>query len=256
MNTVFIVSNVLSIIEKVLPPRPRFQLLLVKIDRWRTFEHGYHLLPALVDPERCAIDVGANLGYYSAKMARYTSRMHCFEPIPWMADDLEKKLPRRVVLHRAAVSDHQGTATLRIPYRGQTALHGTATIEPEIALRDAEHIEELQCRVIPLDGTIQEPVGLIKIDVEGHELAVLNGATRLIEQHAPIVMLESERRHHPQSPDKIFEYFRERGYIGTALMKKRIFALENFSLDIHQCRNRKGRHYVNCFIFFPSLTSD
>jgi FkbM family methyltransferase len=39
-------------------------------------------------------------------------------------------------------------------------------------------------------------VGFIKIDVEGHELAVINGATTLLTTQRPLLLIEIEARHH------------------------------------------------------------
>jgi FkbM family methyltransferase len=253
---VFLVSHVIDLAERLLPPRAAFRLRLRRIDRWKTFEHGYHLLPMLVDPTRAAVDVGANEGFYAGKMARFTARVHCFEPLPWMADDLARKEPTNVVVHRAALSDHVGTTVLRIPYRGATVLHGTATIEPDNALDDAERVEEVACPVTTLDAAVGEPVGFVKIDVEGHELAVLRGAAGILDRDRPIVLVESERRHRAGAPEDVFAFLAERGYAGVALMDDKLFGLDGFAVAHHQAPTRHGRRYVNNFLFFPTLPAD
>ena len=173
-----------------------------------------------------------------------------------MAGDLASKLPRNVVLHRAAASDRSGTACLRIPYRGNVALHGTATIEAKNELGGTTHTRDLDCKLVTLDQVIEEPVGFIKIDVEGHELAVLKGAVRLLQRCQPIVLIESERRHHPDAPENVFEFFAERGYVGLALIDNRLCSLDGFDALRHQASDRKGRHYVNNFLFLPPVDKE
>lgn len=252
----FLISPVLNRLISLLPKRQQFALRLQRIDRWKTFEHGYHLLPMLVDPARCAIDVGANEGLYAGKMARYTRRVHCFEPIPWMADELAARVPRHVRVHRAAVSDHAGQTILRIPWREDVEQHGTATIESANKLSDAENIKEVDCEIVTLDESINEPVGFIKIDVEGHELAVLHGAQGIISRDKPVIMVESEQRHNPAAPHHVFEFLSKNDYHGLALRNSRLYDLEGFAVEIHQSAQLKARNYVNNFLFIPKLTPD
>ncbi len=251
----FIVSNVIDLAERFLPQRTGFQIRLKRIDRWRTFEHGYHLLPMLVDPDRAAVDVGANEGYYAGKMAQLTRVVHCFEPIPWLVSSLESKLPPNVIVHQAAVSDSLGKGTLRIPYKASIEQHGTTTIEPANPLGDADYVKELECEKVTLDDAISDPIGLVKIDVEGHELSVLKGAKRIVSGCRPVVMIESERRHHSMAPEGVFQFFNQHDYTGIALLDSKLFGASGFTAQIHQDIKRTGRNYVNSFIFIPNLKS-
>jgi len=136
------------------------------------------------------IDVGANVGRWSAAMlaaARQAGRLehfdlHAFEPSAYTFALLAKGLDGHPVrLHRAAVSERAGSAVLHVvaPGAGRNSLHeqawpesGATTEEVATTTLDsyAEHAE--------LDH-----ITLLKIDTEGHDLAVLRGARKLIANH-------------------------------------------------------------------------
>jgi FkbM family methyltransferase len=111
------------------------------------------------------VDVGANVGEYGGRLARVCPAVHAFEPVPWLAEDLSRKLPRNVSLHRVALSDHVGSAQIRIPFRGDVEEHMCATLEDSNDL-GGKHVQSIECQVARLDDVVNEPVGFIKIDVE------------------------------------------------------------------------------------------
>jgi FkbM family methyltransferase len=212
----FLISPMLNVVARCRGPVAQHNLHLSRMGRWRKGEPEWHLLDHLVDPARAAIDVGANVGLYAGRLAQLCPRVHAFEPIPWLADALAAKLPDNVRLHRIALSDQPGTAELRIPFRADVEEHGLATLEDNNRL-EGEDIRRVACTLARLEDVVTEPVGFIKIDVEGHELAVLNGARRILREHRPVLLVESEKRHHPGAPQNVFDLMREEGYSGLFL---------------------------------------
>src|ERR1700681_4902013 len=71
-----------------------------------------NLLPALVDPARAAIDVGANAGVYSLQLSRLAACVYSFERHPRMARILRANMPSNVTVRQGAVSDVDGQARL------------------------------------------------------------------------------------------------------------------------------------------------
>ena len=57
----------------------------------------------------------------------------------------------------------------------------------------------------------------MKIDVEGHELNVLNGAVELLERCQPVFLVEAEDRHRAEATRLVFEFFRSKSYRGFFL---------------------------------------
>ncbi len=248
-----VVSRLLDMAARAAGPRVAHLHALRRLEWRRSFEPEYYLLDHLIDRRRLALDVGANEGNYAGRMAQLGARVHCFEPIPWFAQALREKLDPAVVVHHCAASNRAGNGVLRIPYRGETELHGISTLEPANTLAGSTHVREIPCRLVRLDDAITEPVGFIKIDVEGHELAVLEGAERLLREHRPVLLIESEARHSAGAPHNIFRHLTERGYVGCYLLDGRPAGLSTFEPQIHQREEnamQAGRLYVNNFIFF------
>jgi FkbM family methyltransferase len=154
------------------------------------------LLPALCDRAAAGLDVGANYGLYTHFMRRHCARTWAFEPNPRLAAILRRQHRRHpdVSVLQLALSDRAGEAALRVP-RGRP---GRGTVEDENPLTadlDGVPIEALEVRRSPLDQLGLPRVGFIKIDVEGHELEVLQGGQELIRRDLPALLIEVEERH-------------------------------------------------------------
>ena len=257
-----IVSQFVDLLARAGGPRVAHQILLRRLERWRTYEAEYYMLDRLVDRRRTAVDVGGNIGVFSGRLAQLCPRVLCFEPIPWFAAALRAKLSARVIVNEIALSDHEGWAELRIPYAGDVENHGNSTMEAANTLHEATRVKRVGCAVNLLDNVVDEPVGFIKIDVEGHELAVLRGATRTLTRYQPTLLIESEKRHNSAAPEAIFRFMAELGFSGEFLDEGTLKPVAAFRPDVHQqedalrTRMREGPlstcRYVNNFIFRPT----
>jgi hypothetical protein len=140
---------------------------------------------------------------------------------------------------------------------GDVEMHGTSTIAKENLLEGATKIQSHRCQIRSLDDTIIEPVGFIKIDVEGHELEVLQGSVGILEKDRPVLLIESEHRHHSGAPKNIFEFMSGYGYAGLFLEDDKLRSISAFNMKFHQNPAamadgvRKIGLYVNNFIFVP-----
>ena len=147
-----------------------------------------------------AIDVGANTGYYAllAALSAREGRVLAFEPDRVVLARLEtnirlNELERRVFAHATALSDHTGLATLYVPSQEHGVIDTSSSLEPTFA---NAHSELRQVDVTTLDGFLRQTryssaaVTLLKIDVEGHEAAVLRGAIETIRRWRPAIFIE------------------------------------------------------------------
>lgn len=137
------------------------------------------------------IDVGANVGFYAllaAKWMRGRGEVHAFEPFPETARrfernlELNSQLRSMVQLHRIALSDFVGKARMNVPDQGNQGcnhLGPTGDCEVEVSTLDAFCERQRLTRV-----------NLIKVDVEGAEVALLKGAEATIRRFRPILMIE------------------------------------------------------------------
>jgi hypothetical protein len=114
----------------------------------------------------------------------------------------------------------------------------------------------LSVPVVALDDYFDEndKVTLLKIDVEGAELEVFKGAERILRQHAPLLMFESENRHlAPGKVQDVFSYLEGLGYEGSFVCRDEILPISRFDAAVHQRQHGewfwKSRDYCNNFIF-------
>jgi FkbM family methyltransferase len=180
-------------VRRALPPitpRQRQLPLRYQIHRWEGgMEAELRFLDRIVAGRKTALDVGANVGLYSFRLARLFQRVVAFEPNDELTGDLRAWNPGNVEIVNQALSAVSGEAILKIPWVGGRVQHGWASLE-EKNLPVAERILEKRIRVEPLDNWEIPDVSFIKIDVEGHEASMLRGAVRTIARDRPIVLVE------------------------------------------------------------------
>lgn len=204
------------------------------------------LLPALV-AGGSFVDIGANVGLWSASGAQYFSKVVAFEPSRSLASALRNSLPRNVEVISVALSDHNGTATFSTPIMNGVVRDTRATLEAE-ANQNIDAITEI-VTVRTLDSFELGRVDLIKIDVEGHEEGVLLGAQLTIDREQPVLIIEIEERHHPGRSVKIANALVSKGYgmfylEGDSL--KRAFAEDIATLQAYA---KDTDQQVNNFVF-------
>jgi FkbM family methyltransferase len=164
----------------------------------------------LIRPGDTVIDVGANVGYMSlAMMARLgrSGRVFAFEPQPGVFDELStniaaarERLPGLEVIVRAeALSDSVGTAGLLLP-AGSKDNRGLAHIGAV-----SEGVPVPLRRLDEFASELGPDVALIKIDVEGHEPAVLRGAGALIERGVVRHVIIEEHGRYPTEASSLLE---------------------------------------------------
>ena len=212
----------------------------------------------LLSPGDCAVDVGANKGSYTFWMRRAvgaTGRVHAFEPQPELAAYLRGACRSmrwdNVEIHEAAASDHAGRASLRVP--GPRPSPG-ASLEPGAVA--AAGSREVACDTIRLDDALAggARIALVKVDVEGHELAVFRGAAGVIARDRPALLFECEARHLAgRAPAEVFAFLTALGYSGSFFSRAGVRPIAEFDPRTHQ-RRAPGRFwkspgYVNNFLF-------
>ncbi|MCW3073239.1 MAG: methyltransferase FkbM family [Flaviaesturariibacter sp.] len=139
-----------------------------------------------------------------------------FEPIPLFYKTLERKYASRpnVKLYECALSDSAGTAEFNYvstnpAYSGlkKRTYDRKGELDEKIVVRTAL-LDEV---VLPLDM----PIHLIKIDVEGGELAVLQGARKLVEKYKPVIIFEAGiggSDLYGTTPESLYTYFASFNY--------------------------------------------
>lgn len=139
-------------------------------------------------------DIGANLGLVSIPLARVAGEVHSFEPIPENLENLRENVLQNkatnITIHPFALGSKaaRAGATMRTP--GST---GTFTLTEG---------NDFEIKTLDTLNDLPAPQ-LIKIDVEGMEPHVLQGAEKVIRKHRPIILFEvniGELRKHHEAP--------------------------------------------------------
>jgi FkbM family methyltransferase len=163
------------------------------------------LVRHLVAGDKLALDVGCSIGIYAREMAKYATKVVAFEANPSVAAFARRVAPRNVEVVNLALSSAAGRMQLRIPVgRRDSTIDDLATIEPKNTL-NCDRIIAHEVAAKPLDDFGFADCGFIKIDVEGHEEAVLEGGRRLIETQRPILMIELYDQFNPGITARVLE---------------------------------------------------
>jgi hypothetical protein len=147
---------------------------------------------------------------------------------------------------------------LYIPQADQELIYGLASLEPTASASSKEVIS-VNVPTARLDAIVHQDVAFVKIDVEGHELNVLNGAVELLEHSQPVFLVEAEDRHRVEATRSIFEFFENRSYRGFFLIEDSAVSIDQFRSEELQDASallpdggrKSGQSYVNNFFFFP-----
>ena len=212
------------------------------------------LLPLVCDKSAAMIDVGGHLGVYSYVGAKYSAHVHTFEPNPDSASWIRRVAPPNVTVHQCAVSDRESRCTLYIPSLAGVRTDARASLLPEVNPGAALTPVEVDAR--PIDAMGFGRVAFLKIDVEGHEQAVLRGAAELIARERPTVQIESEERHVPNAVRDTAEFFAGFGYRGYFWKAGALRPIDTFDRrrdqnvdNLHDLAHWHDRIYINNFLF-------
>ena len=232
--------------------------------RWHLMHHPKSADPELLYLDRIVpegavtVDVGANCGLYTRKLARLSRQVYAFEPSRKMADLLRRTSASNVSVHEIALSDQIGNAELFIPQDDREPIYGLASLEPRLVSSNKRGVS-ISVPTARLDAIVHQEVAFVKIDVEGHELSVLNGSVELLEHSQPVFLVEAEDRHRAEATRSIFEFFAARSYRGFFLKEGSAMPIDQFRPADLQDANallpdggrKSGQSYVNNFFFFP-----
>ena len=158
-------------------------------------------LEKYINKETVVYDIGANIGYHTSAFASMAKEVHSFEPNNQNFELLEKNSERldNVYLYNCACSNTDGVTYISEIDTNQPGNYGTCEVSNTGQM----------CRTFKLDSLNISPPGLIKIDVEGHELAVFMGAVDTITKNKPVIFYEN--MHSNDSP-VIYDFLTHVGY--------------------------------------------
>jgi FkbM family methyltransferase len=210
------------------------------------------LLPALCSSHQVSFDVGANWGQYTGALRRYSSQVIACEPNPELATFLRRAFPTTVQVEQVALSNRQGHESFIIEEDwGRSSLNTPPTGNGQ---------RSVPVLLNTLDAIATKPVGFVKIDVEGHEEEVIDGAQRVLSEDHPALLVEIEERHRPGALTRIPAKLGQNGYRGFFLQDRVLHTIGTFKTTDHQnpanyrLSSQSRRHdnrglYINNFVF-------
>ncbi|MCD2186471.1 FkbM family methyltransferase [Actinomycetospora soli] len=167
-------------------------------------------LAEFVGPGAVCVDVGAEFGLYTWTLAGLVGprgHVHAVEPQPGPATFVGATRALlgagHVTLHRTALAGVAGTGALSLPRRRFLPVHGRAFLTTgAVGLgsnAEFSRHDEVPVTVSTLDELVADlqldRLDLVKVDIEGAEASLLEGAPKTLESFRPVLMLELEDRH-------------------------------------------------------------
>lgn len=188
-----------DLVEKLLCKMPKVYLACLRLRRHYNCEKAAYL--KLIRPGFVVVEVGANEGYFTrlfGNLVGKNGRVLAFEPITKTRERLLDNVNdiKSIKILPYAISNKTGEFPMFIP--GST--HGQASLrkhfDPGWGEEGAISTEIVQCSPLGQLDEINylDKIDFVKLDVEGAELEVLQGARGILERDHPVLHLEIEER--------------------------------------------------------------
>jgi len=198
------------------------------------------IIKSLVKYGWVVFDVGANIGYYSVIMSKLVGdngKVLCFEPTKHYREVLENNIEinnlSNIEVFSFGLSNRKQDMEISIGASSAT-LH-----EPEETIRNKKreiiHLRTLDECIYDMDI---DRVDFIKIDVDGHEPAFLDGAVKTIEKYNPIILLEVNHLNYIESNISAWDFYDsliEQGF--HVYSEKKLIEFDNRSEFLKECGN-------------------
>lgn len=151
------------------------------------------IMEGLTRPGWCVLDIGANMGVHTLRLSRLvgpSGRVFAFEPMDYAFGKLVRNIAlnrrRNIEVFRLALSNHNAPAQ-EVGYRSSWETSGER--RPERSIVDFRRLDDwcVDHRITRID--------LIKLDVDGHEMQVVQGGLASIKRFRPVILVEAGAWH-------------------------------------------------------------
>jgi FkbM family methyltransferase len=178
------------------------------------------------------IDVGANYGIFTFLFTKLAKQSYVIEPIKECIEYIQSGISRKSVnfINKVA-SNNTKNLTLNTPIVSGTKIYGQSSVSNEFNQYVKTEVESF--KIDELESQISShkfQLIFLKIDVEGHELQVLEGAKNLISNNKCILLIEVEKRHNKDYL-KVFELLRNIGFTSFYVNKNSLISIHNKNIN-------------------------
>lgn len=177
---------------------------------------------ASINPTRDAIDIGANVGFFSVAMAQRMNggRILSVEPSSATADRLERNIARNgvgaaTIVFRGAVADQAGMLALNYVQGKEEYSSLGVLVHPSIAQNAKTSESVVVKKVDDLVSEYKLDPAFLKIDVEGAEHLVLAGAKETLRRNRPVILSELSNPllvSNGSSSSQVIKFLMDQGY--------------------------------------------
>lgn len=252
---------------KIFPKRFRLPIKYQYHKMRNRLEKEFFYLEQLGGTHKRAIDIGANVGIYSYALAQIYDSVEVFEPQSWCTENIlfySRVSACNISIHNVGLANFNGSLTLHIP----TSLGDYSQLVKGLGslTTGLGSFREIKGEQITIDVPVRKlddykfkDVSFMKIDVEGFETKVIEGAHNTILREKPIILMEVEQRHlNGKSIEDVFEQILHLGYECSFIYKDSLTPIVNFYQQIKTKQNYflekdSQEVYINNFIFKPCL---
>ncbi len=170
--------------------------------------------------DKVTIDLGANIGNHTLAFSNFSKEVFAFEPNPFVFDLLKintKKI-KNIQAFNIGASDKKKSVIAKIPHLNCGG--GSLNLDKKNSRKNQFY--EVLFNLMPLDSAINtnQRIGLVKIDIEGHELEALRGMRSLLIKNKPIIIFEQNRGIYNKTSKEII-FLKSLGYKFLYEFKKR-----------------------------------
>lgn len=206
----------------------------------------------VIDKDDYAIDIGANLGYYSKQIKRIirpgTGKLLAVEPIPLFAQVWKSNVgeSNQIKLENAALGAEPQEVKMGIPIVDGVVRHGLTSVIDEN--NDHTNTKEFDVTMKVGDEVVQnwssERVDFIKCDVEGYEQYVIPHLKQTIEKHYPLFQIELGGK---ENKENVINFLTGLGYqtfiLNEKLIEVDLKEIHNISNDFYFVHESKKERY-------------
>ena len=157
--------------------------------------HVERALRQIIHPGDTTFDIGANIGYFSAVMAQCVKpngKVFSFEPVPTTFRQLVTGLTASGFQNVTAFPFALGAESGEFAMNHDPNFPGGDSLYQWNTVHETNHAIQIHVRTLDAlveDGSVPQP-DVIKIDIEGHEMAALQGARTLLTEAQPLIVME------------------------------------------------------------------
>lgn len=222
--------------------------------------HTWRVIKALATKKKVFVDVGAHFGFYSVLAHKINPSISTisFEPIPdlyldCLAFHQFNGVNQRTEVINCALSDRSGKATIYVPKGAKLREVRSASLQKEFFYNQQFDQNALEIATVTWDEFVaarsesqyQGAETFLKVDVEGHELAVLTGCLSFLRTERPLIVCEIDTA--PANVKGLSQLLEPLGYTALAILPSGLFRMDfgdlsgfkgsrDFLLVPHSCK--------------------